>query len=160
MEQNSFLDAVELHRDMVFRIALHQCGNPHDADDAGQEVFLRLYGEKKPFEGPEHLRRWLIRVTVNECKRLLMSPWRQRVESLETCRQSFGIVQQEERALFDAVMALPQKYRVVVALYYYQGYSVREVAALLGRRESAVQTQLMRARQKLKDSLQEVWQDD
>ena len=160
MDEKTLSAIIEEEKDALFVVAFHYCKNRFDAEDAVQNAMLRLLSAKKPFASREHLRRWLIRVTVNECKRLLMSPWRQRVESLETCRQSFGIVQQEERALFDAVMALPQKYRVVVALYYYQGYSVREVAALLGRRESAVQTQLMRGRQKLKDSLQEVWQDE
>ena len=78
MERQVFMDAVTRHQDMVYRIALHWFGVPQDAEDAVQEVFLRLYTEEKTFDGPEHLRRWLLRVTVNVCKDALKSPWRKR----------------------------------------------------------------------------------
>ena len=64
MERQAFMDAVAQHQDMVYRVALHWFGVPQDAEDAVQEVFLRLYLREKPFDGPEHLRRWLLRVTV------------------------------------------------------------------------------------------------
>ena len=154
MEQNSFLDAVELHRDMVFRIALHQCGNPHDADDAVQEGFLRLYGEKKPFEGPEHLRRWLIRVTINLCRDMLRSPWRRRRVSLDALPPAFETPEQE--SLYQSVMALPEKYRTVLDLFYYEGFSVQEIAELLHVSVTSVTTRLSRARKLLKQQLTEV----
>ena len=150
MDEKTLSAIIEEEKDALFVVAFHYCKNRFDAEDAVQNAMLRLLSAKKPFASREHLRRWLIRVTVNECKRLLMSPWRQRVESLETCRQSFGIVQQEERALFDAVMALPQKYRVVVALYYYQGYSTGEIAQMTGQRPGTVRARLTRARQRLR----------
>lgn len=78
MKREIFEQAVREHQDMVFRVALHCFANRQDAEDAVQEVFLRLYGRQEPFESPEHLRRWLIRVTVNCCRDVLRSPWRKR----------------------------------------------------------------------------------
>lgn len=78
MEREIFEQAVREHQDMVFRVALHCFANRQDAEDTVQEVFLRLYGRQEPFESPEHLRRWLIRVTVNCCRDVLRSPWRKR----------------------------------------------------------------------------------
>lgn len=86
MEQSEFQAAVVQYQDMVYRIALHQFGVPQDAEDAVQEVFLRLYMEKKPFESGEHLRRWLIRVSINVCKDALKSPWRKRRVPMEAMR--------------------------------------------------------------------------
>ena len=74
MEKNLFNSAVRQYQDMVYRVALHIFGSPQDAEDAVQEVFLRLYTRQEPFETPDHLRRWLIRVTVNVCKDALKSP--------------------------------------------------------------------------------------
>lgn len=150
---------VEEEKDALFVTAFHYCKNRCDAEDAVQNALVRLISSKTEFDSREHLHRWLLRVTINECKRLLMSPWRRHTEPLEECRQAFGIDAPEESALFSAVMDLPKNYRVVVSLYYYEGYSVKETASILGLRESAVQTRLMRARQKLKERLQEVWQD-
>ena len=159
MDRETLSRIVEEEKDALFVTAFHYCKNRCDAEDAVQNAFMRLLSAKREYENREHLHRWLLRVTINECKRLLLSPWRRHTEPLEDCRQEFGIDAPEESALFDAVMDLPKKYRVVVALYYYEGYSVRETASILGLRESAVQTQLMRARQKLKERLQEVWQE-
>ncbi len=159
MDREQLSRIVEEEKDALFVTAFHYCKNRWDAEDAVQNALVRLLRGNAPYEDREHLHRWLLRVTVNECKRLLTSPWRRHTEPLETCRQEFGIEAPEESALFDAVMALPKKYRMVVCLYYYEGYSVRETASVLGLRESAVQTRLMRARQNLKEQLQEVWQD-
>lgn len=84
MEQVHFTRAVERHQDIVYRVALHSLGTPQDADDAVQEVFLRLYQRAEPFDSPEHLRRWLLRVTLNYCRDVLKSPWRRRRVSLES----------------------------------------------------------------------------
>ena len=159
MERQAFMDAVTRHQDMVYRIALHWFGVPQDAEDAVQEVFLRLYTEKKPFDGPEHLRRWLIRVTVNVCKDALKSPWRKRRVPLESIPEPV-FEQQEQRELYREVLALPEKYRTVLGLYYYEELSTKEIAALLGIRQTAVTTRLARGRELLKQRLKEVWQDE
>ena len=159
MERQVFMDAVAQHQDMVYRIALHWFGVPQDAEDAVQEVFLRLYTEKKPFDGPEHLRRWLIRVTVNVCKDTLKSPWQKRRVPMESIPEPV-FEQPEQRELYREVLALPDKYRTVLGLYYYEELSTREIAALLNIRQTAVTTRLARGRELLKQRLKEVWQDE
>lgn len=159
MDKVSFLAAVERHQDMVYRIALHYFGNPQDAEDTVQEVFLRLYTWQKSFDSPEHLRRWLIRVTANACKDALRSPWRKRRVSLEELPMEPAFEQPEQAELYMEVMKLPEKYRVVLDLFYYEELSVREIAEVLRVRQSTVTTRLLRARKLLKTQLTEVWQD-
>ena len=154
MEKNLFNSAVRQYQDMVYRVALHIFGSPQDAEDAVQEVFLRLYTRQEPFETPDHLRRWLIRVTVNECKRISCHPWRSRTVSLECCGEPV-FDGQEQRELYQAVMDLPGKYRVPLYLYYYEGYAVDEVGEIMGLNPSTVQTRLARGRAKLKTMLTE-----
>lgn len=74
MEEEKYIATVEMYKDMVYRIALHDCRNRHDAEDIMQIVFLKLYRSAVAFESPEHLKNWLIRVTVNECRRMFVSP--------------------------------------------------------------------------------------
>ena len=76
LEEGKYIVAVETNKDMVYRIALHDCRNRHDAEDIMQIVFLKLYRSAVAFESPEHLKNWLIRVTVNECRRMFVSPWK------------------------------------------------------------------------------------
>ncbi len=160
MERTLFEHAAVRYQNMVYRIALHYFGNSQDAEDAVQEVFLRLYAAEKSFESPEHLRRWLIRVTVNVCRDVLRSPWRRRRVSLEELPEEPVFDQPEQAALYREVMALPEKYRTVLNLFYYEELSVKEIGELLGLRTSAVTTRLHRARARLKEQLGEVWQDE
>ena len=159
MERAIFEQAVREHQDMVFRVALHVTGQRQDAEDAVQEVFLRLYTRERDFETPEHLRRWLIRVTVNLCRDTLKSPWRKRrVDLKQLPEPSFHQV--EQRELYREVMALPEKYRTVLDLFYCEELSTREIGEVLGIRQSAVTTRLTRAREQLKKRLKEAWRDD
>lgn len=159
MEAAAFTAAAERYQDTVYRIALSQLGgNAADAEDAVQEVFLRLYRQPFPPDG-DTLRFWLIRVTVNYCRDILRSPWRRRRVSLTELESAPVFDREEQRELYQAVMSLPEKYRTVVHLFYYEELSVRETAVLLGLSESAVTTRLARARARLKEQL-EVWQDE
>ena len=97
-----------------------------------QIALMKYFQAKKPFENEQHIRRWLIRVTVNECKRYLVSPWRRYTAPLEDYAETLGFETPEQSALFFAVMELPQKYRVPIHLYYYEDYSVREISEMLG----------------------------
>ena len=160
MDKASFTAAVAEYQNMVFRTALHSLGCRSDADDAVQEVFLRLYQHGKGFENGEHLRRWLLRVTVNYCRDVLKSPWRKRRVSWEEAPEIPVFDRPEQAALYQEVMALPEKYRTALYLFYYEELSVREIGALLGVGESTVTTRLARARQRLRERLGEDWQDD
>lgn len=97
MEEQAFRQAVEDHRDVVFRIALTYLRDRADADDVAQDVFLKLLKSDGNFESWEHLRRWLVRVTINECKSLFRKPWR-RVEDIENLAGSLSAAQDETKA--------------------------------------------------------------
>lgn len=141
--------------DTVYRVALNYIKSPSDADDITQNVFLKLLQEKKPFAGDDHVKHWLIRVTVNECKNLVRSRW-WRAESIEEYAGQLVFDNQAQSELFHMVMALPRKYRLPIYLHYYEGYSTQEIGQLLKLPKNTVCTQLKRGRELLKESLQEV----
>lgn len=154
LTDTEFETAVGRYGDTVFRLAYNYLKNRADAEDVMQETLLKLYLARKPFQSPEHRRHWVLRVAVNECKKLLRSPWRRRTGPLEEAGEpAFDTPEQSE--LFRQVMALPPKYRAAVYLHYYEDCSVQETAAAMGANPSTVQTWLMRARGKLKLILQE-----
>lgn len=154
MTEREFTAAAEEHLDMVYRIALNCLRAPADAEDAAQTAMLRLWQRQEPFADRAHLRNWLVRVTLNVCRDTVRSPWRRRMVSLESCREP-AFADGEHRALYRAVMDLPEKYRVPLYLYYYEGYSVPEVGELLELKPSTVQTRLDRGRKQLKTMLTE-----
>ena len=160
MTDQAFTQAVEDYADAIYRLAFHYCRNPYDADDIVQTVLLKLYKNQKPFESREHMRNWLMRVTVNDCKKLLISPWCSRREALEDYADTLYAQAPEDGALFLAVMELPQKYRLVTCLYYYEGYSVNEIAQITGSNPSTIRTRMEKARKLLKTKLKEGWSDD
>lgn len=149
-----FTRLAKTYIDTVFRVALNYLKSGTDADDVTQNVFLKLWKEKKPFDSEEHIRNWLIRVTINECKSLLRSPWRSS-ENIEDYARTLSFVTPEHSELFYAVMELPKKYRMPIYLYYYEGYSTEEVADFLSIPRATVATQLRRGRELLKTFLQE-----
>ena len=149
MDKARFTAAARQYQNMVYRTALHALGSPQDADDAVQEVFLRLFRYKEPFAGEEHLRRWLLRVTVNYCRDVLKSPWRKRTCDLEACAQ-VPAPEAEDGSVLAAVNGLPPHYRAVIYLHYYEGYTAAETGEILGVPTATVHTRLARGRAKLK----------
>lgn len=154
LTEREFTAAAEQYLDTAYRLALSACGSAADAEDAVQNAMLRLWRTDTAFEGGEHLRRWIIRVTLNECRRITGHPWRRRSVPLESCPEPV-LEDREKRALWEAVAALPEKYRVPLYLYYYEGYVVDEVGELLDLKPSTVQTRLARGRERLKKLLTE-----
>ncbi len=153
MEDEKFAECVEKYADSVYRVAFHSCKNAADSEDVVQNVFLKLYRGKTEFESEEHLRRWILRVAVNESKKLVCSAWFRKSAPLEEFAGTVDFQAPEESELFLAVMDLPKKYRVPVYLFYYEDYPIKEVAAMCGLKESTVQTRLQRARERLKKKL-------
>lgn len=149
-----FTACVKRYIDTVFRVALNYLKSGTDADDVTQSVFLKLWKEKKDFESDEHIRNWLIRVTINECRNLLRSPWRN-ADNFEDYASKLIFSQPEHSLLFYAVMDLPKKYRVPIYLYYYEGYSTEEIASMMKLPRATVSTHLHRGRKALKEKLQE-----
>ena len=154
LTEQDYTAAAERHLDMVYRVALNWLRSPADAEDAAQNAMLRLWRTDTAFQGEEHLRRWLVRVTLNACRDMARSPWRRHTVSLEELPEP-AFSDEERRTIYRAVMTLPGKYRVPLYLYYYEGYAVNEVGELLGLKPSTVQTRLARGREKLKTILTE-----
>ena len=154
MENREFETLARRHMDMVFRLAFSYMKSASDADDVTQNVLLRLLKNVKPFESEEHARFWLVRVTVNECKRALRSPWR-RAGDIEEYANELHFETPEHSELFYAVMELPEKYRTAIYLYYYEDYSTDEIARLTGTPAATVRTRLRRGRELLRAGLEE-----
>ena len=153
-------DAFRQYGDRVFSAAFSVAGNPEDADDAVQNTFLKYCVHDKEFADQEHLRAWLLRVAINEAKDQRRSFWQKHRVSLEDYMETLTFHEPEDKSLFEAVMALPVKYRVVVHLFYYEDYSIAQIAQVLHAREGTVKSQLSRGRQLLKNRLLEEWNDD
>ena len=129
--------------------------DPQDADDITQDTFLKLLTFSGGFESEAHVKNWLIRVAVNGCKNNFRARWR-RHESLDGYAETLGFESREQSDLFRAVESLDRKHRIVIHLHYYEGYSMKEIAELLGISENTVSTRLYRARTKLKKMMTEV----
>lgn len=151
---------VERYQRNLYAAAFSVCRNAADAEDAVQDTFLKYHTSTKEFESEQHIRHWLLRVAINQAKNTAQSFWRRDAEPLEHYLDSLTYQQPEDRGVLGAVMALPEKYRVVLHLYYYEDYDVRDIALILHLTQSAVKTRLSRGRKLLKDTLKEEWNDD
>ena len=141
---------IGLYHGTVYRLAYSYVKNTADAEDITQETFLKLYKFRGAFQADENCKAWLIRVTINLSKNLLRSGWfTKRTELTE----DIPCEDKQDRSLIEYVMALPEKYRVAIHLYYYEGYSVKEIADITGATASSVTTRLMRGRERLKEML-------
>lgn len=146
---------VALYADVVFRVALSYAKTKEDAEDVLQNVFLKLLTKRVKFEDDEHIRKWLIRVAVNECNSLWSSFWRKNVEYIDRMEEGITFQNADYSDLYDAIKVLPAKLRIVLHLFYYEGYRTREIADLLHIREATVRSRLTRARKLLKSQLGE-----
>ena len=126
--------------------------NHFDADDVTQNVLLQLYKTDKAFESEAHIKNWLMCVTVNQCKNLFRAPWRKH-ENLEDYANTLVFQEKDSKDFFRTVMELDKKYRVTLLLYYYEGYSIREIAQIMEIPEKTVSTRLARGRKILKEWL-------
>ena len=145
---------VDTYSDLILRLSYTYLKSTEDAKDICQTVFLRLLEKPRGFESPEHERAWIIRAAVNLCKDQLKSHWRRTTVDLEAAR-AVPAPEAEEGSLLAAVNLLPPKYRTVIYLYYYEGYSANEIAQLLGEKPATVATKLSRGREKLRTHLEQ-----
>lgn len=155
------LDAEEVlneYSDMVFRLAFARTGNQSDAQDIMQEVFLKYMQSDKTFADREHLKAWLIRVTINVAKNMMTSAWHKNTTNLEEA-DAVTVEIKEKSNVYYAVLELPEKYREVIHLFYYEGYSIEEISRILEMNESTVKSRLRRGRQKLKEILGGDWDE-
>ncbi len=143
-------EAYEEYKKLVYRLALARTGDVNDAEDILQEVFYRYIRKKPDFANGEHGKAWFIKVTINCTKSFFNSAYRKHRASLEEELKSEDM---EIDTTLSVVLSLPQKYRTVIHLYYYEDYSIKEIASLLQCSENTVKTRLARGRERLKKAL-------
>ena len=145
---------VYTYSDLILRLSYTYLNSTCDAQDICQTVFLKLLQAPRSFDNTEHERAWIIRTTVNLCKDLLKKHWRRTTVTLDAA-EHVPAPEPEEGSLAAALELLPPKYRTVLYLYYYEGYSAKEIAALLGEKPATIFTRLDRGRQKLRTYLEQ-----
>ena len=148
-------DAFQKYGDRVFSAAFSICRNREDADDVVQDTFLRYHIKNLQYMDETHLKAWLLRVAINRAKDITAAFWRRNRVSWEAYMEELEFTQPEDRSLFRAVMTLPEKYRLVLHLYYYEECSIREIASLLHTGEGTIKSRLNRGRTLLKTMLTE-----
>lgn len=153
-------EAFRKYGDRIFSAAFSICQNQADADDVVQDTLIRYYSLNKEYENESHLKAWLIRVAINRSKDITSSFWRKNKVEWEDYMEELAFEEPKDSQLFEAVMQLPEKYRTVIHLFYYEDYAVGEIANILRRPEGTVKSQLNRGKKLLKNMLQEGWNDD
>ena len=143
-------EIIRAHFDMVYRLALSQTKSVANAEDVTQEVFLRFVENRRKLKSSEHIKAWLIRVTINCSKSVFLSSWFRKTVPL-TDEITFDTPEKSE--VYYAVQSLPSKYRTVIHLFYYEDMSVKEIADCLSMKESTVKSHLFRGRELLKKEL-------
>lgn len=149
-------EVLGLYSDMVYRLAYARTKNRQDAEDITQEVFLKYIRSNQEFEDEEHRKAWLLKVTANTSKSILTSAWARHYAQMdleEIPEKTAGI--EEKSEVFYAVQRLPEKYRIVIQLYYYEELSIREISEVLSKKESTVKSLLRRGRERVKKMLEE-----
>lgn len=150
----------ETYQNSLYIVAFNVCKNAEDAEDVVQDTFIQYYSSKKEFEDEQHIRAWLIRVAINKAKNMNRTFWRRNKMSLEDYMETLAFETPGSAGLFETVMHLPGKYRIVIHLFYYEDYTVREIADILKISESNVKVRLSRGRSLLKEKLKEEWEYD
>ena len=146
-------EAIERYADMVRRICMLHLKNYADTEDIFQTVFWKYALRDEPFESEAHEKAWLIRVAVNACRDQLRRFFRSRVVSLDALVDQPAPALEPHRAVLEVVLSLPAKYKDVVYLHYYEGYTAPEIGKILGKKVNTVYTLLTRAREMIRDRL-------
>ncbi len=151
---------IEKYRNSLYAAAFTVCKNAQDAEDVLQETFIQYWMHKKEFESEEHIRAWLIRVAINKGKNKVHTFFRRNTVPLEDYIETLTFASEETSDLLEAVMRLPEKYRLVIHLFYYEDYSVVEIADILKITPGNAKVRLSRGRMLLRNTLKEAWNDD
>lgn len=153
-------ELIARYQQNLYAAAFSVCKNAEDAEDAVQDTFIQYHISKKEFESEQHIRAWLLRVVINKAKNANLTFWRNHKVPWEDYMEQIPFETEQSHDLFETVMKLPEKYRIVIHLFYYEGYSIAEIADILKLSQSNVKVRLSRGRTMLKNQLQEEWDDD
>ncbi len=141
--------AIGKYSNSIIKLSYTYVQNICDAEDIAQEVFLALMKRNKPFENEEHEKAWVLRTAVNKSKNYLKSGWVKRTVPLEEAPDEH-YEPDEKTQVMEAVLSLPEKYRTPIHLFYYDGYSINEIALIINKKPATVGTLLARGRARLK----------
>lgn len=147
-------DCINQYGDMALRVAYSYLNHRQDAEDAVQELFVKMLEKHPEFNDKEHEKAWILRTTINLCKNKLKSFWRKNMGGLQD-QMKYYDQYNENDFVMQAVMSLPPQYRIVIYLYYFEAYKTPEIAKILDKKEVTVRSFLHRARERLKQILKE-----
>ena len=152
MDKKQMQHYYEAYAEMIYRLGFTYMKNASDAEDVVQETFLRLVRQTDHFTNEEHIKAWLIVTASNYCKSMLRHWWNRRTEMRELEEKSEDF--QDQDAILDAVLELPDKYKTTIFLYYYEGYSSEEIAQILHKPAGTIRSYLFKGRLLLKEKIQ------
>ncbi len=152
IDEYVFKEIVDTYSDTLFRVAYAYCGNKSDAEDVVQDTFVKYLKKQPEFETDEHAKAWFIRVAVNLCKDHLKSGF---IKNRCELSENIPAYSSEDKAVWESVGKLPAKYRIVIELFYHEGYSIKEISEILHKNSSTVGNQLARAKKLLEKILRE-----
>lgn len=155
MDEQEARRLVETYSDMILRLSLGYVKSRQEAEDICQDVFLKYLSVDTVFHSEEHEKAWMIRTTVNACKDVLKSAYHRRIIVTDEVQGQPSQMENDFSEVREAVCSLPAKYHVVIYLYYFEGYSIKEIAKMLGKTQNAVSLSLSRGRKKLRGILEE-----
>ncbi len=155
--KTDFTKIYHLIKNDILRLAFSYTKNISDAEDISQEVFTKLYENFNDFEDTEYIKKWCIKVTVNKCKNLFLSSWNKKVlfftDNNENKIPDINSNSKEDNEVLNILLKMSKKYRIVLVLYYYEEYKIKEISEILKINESTIQTRLQRGREQLKKLL-------
>ena len=157
LDSNSYINAVKRNNKRIYLIAFSYLKNQHDAEDVLQDVFLKLWKTKKEFECDEHIDKWLTINCISRCKDYFRLPFFNKTDSLDEIKALYSFDSSEKLDVINSIMSLPQKERIVIHLFYYEGMSINDIADVLKANPSTVKTRLRRAKIHLKEDLGDDW---
>lgn len=151
-----FLRIFNLYKNDIYRLAYSYTNNTADSDDIVQGVFVKLYKKQDILKKSDiEIKKWLIKVTINNCKTLFLSSWNKKVISLSEKEENIIVKKDNDYVLLDEINKLSKNERLIVFLYYYENYKINEISKIMKKSETNIQTILYRARNKLKKIIEE-----
>ena len=161
VQNESIETVIQRYKGTVYSVALSYVNSRDDADDIFQEVFLIYFRTNPQFNEEEHRKAWLIRTTINCSKRVVDSTYRKRTVPMDEMEEeSFEFQTKEENAVYIALQQLPEKYRIVLHLFYFEDMSVEQISKALDLKPTTVKVQMMRGREMMKEKLKEEGYND
>ena len=151
-----FIRIFDLYKNDIYRLAYSYTKNISDSDDITQNTFIKLYNHIDILDNQDQdIKKWLVKVTINECKTFLLSSWKKKIIAFTEKEENTLTTILPDNDLLEAILQLPKKYRTIIFLYYYENYKIKEISEILNISVTNIQTILSRARKELKEILKE-----